>query len=123
MNALQRPDDGESVIDPDLISQLIRHRRHVRDIDRLTERERAVLQLMAEGRSNAGIARQLYLSNKTVETHVSSLFTKLDLPPIGDDNRRVIAVLTWLRVHFAAHASGRQLARICAQRTGSTRPL
>jgi DNA-binding NarL/FixJ family response regulator len=87
LNALLRLDEGESVIDPYLISQLIRHRRHVRDVDRLTERERAVHQLMAEGRSNVGIARQMYLSNKTVETLVSSLSTKLDRPPIDDDNR------------------------------------
>jgi DNA-binding NarL/FixJ family response regulator len=64
---------------------------------RLTERERAVLALMAEGRSNAGIATRLYLSPKSVERHVAALFDKLGLPPDSDDNRRVLAVITYLR--------------------------
>jgi Bacterial regulatory proteins, luxR family len=63
--------------------------------ERLTERERAVLALMAEGRSNAGIATRLYLSPKSVERHVAALFDKLGLPPDSDDNRRVLAVITY----------------------------
>ncbi|MFD0853041.1 response regulator transcription factor, partial [Actinomadura adrarensis] len=65
--------------------------------EELTERERAVLTLMAEGRSNAAISRRLHLSPKTVEGHVRNLFTRLDLPATEDDNRRVLAVLAFLR--------------------------
>lgn len=96
-DALARIIVGESVIDPEIISRLIAHRRLTTALDRLTERERDVLRLMAEGRSNMRIANQLYLSPKTVETHVAALFTKLNLHPAADDNRRVLAVLTWLR--------------------------
>ena len=63
----------------------------------LTDRERQVLALMAEGRTNTAIAQQLYLGRKTVETHVNAIFSKLDLQPTTDDNRRVRAVLTWLQ--------------------------
>lgn len=96
-DALVRIADGEVVVDAEVVSTLIRHGRNAEDIDRLTERERLVLQLMAEGRSNAGIGKELYLSSKTVETHVGSVFSKLGLPPEAVDNRRVMAVLTWLR--------------------------
>jgi DNA-binding NarL/FixJ family response regulator len=96
-DALVRIADGGVVVDAEVVSTLIRHGRNAEDIDRLTERERLVLQLMAEGRSNAGIGKELYLSSKTVETHVGSVFSKLGLPPEAVDNRRVMAVLTWLR--------------------------
>jgi len=96
-DALLRIAEGEVVVDAEVVSTLIRHERIAEDIDRLTERERLVLQLMAEGRSNAGIGRELYLSSKTVETHVGAVFSKLGLPPEAVDNRRVMAVLTWLR--------------------------
>jgi DNA-binding NarL/FixJ family response regulator len=96
-DALVRIADGEVVVDAEVVSTLIRHDRHAEAIDGLTERERLVLQLMAEGRSNAGIGGELYLSPKTVETHVGSVFSKLGLPPEAVDNRRVMAVLTWLR--------------------------
>jgi len=66
-------------------------------VDQLTARERDVLRLMAEGRSNASIGAELYLSAKTVETHIAQVFAKLGLPPSSHDNRRVLAVLTWLR--------------------------
>jgi DNA-binding NarL/FixJ family response regulator len=97
LDALVRIAQGECVVDAEVVSTLIRQERHADHMDRLTERERLVLQLMAEGRSNAGIGSQLYLSPKTVETHVGSVFSKLGLPPEAVDNRRVMAVLTWLR--------------------------
>ena len=94
--ALRRVVAGESVIDPEIVNRLVaRPGRSV--LDDLTDRERAVLDLMAQGRSNAGIAQALFLSTKTVETHVASVFGKLRIPQAPDDNRRVLAVLTWLR--------------------------
>jgi DNA-binding NarL/FixJ family response regulator len=73
-------------------------RRRDEPLDRLTPREREVLALMAEGRSNTAIATALFVSEKAVAKHISSIFTKLDLPLAPDDHRRVRAVLTWLRV-------------------------
>jgi len=96
-DALTRIADGGCVIDADIIARLLSQRRTANRLDRLTERERDVLRLMAEGRSNSGIAQQLHLSAKTVETHAAAVFAKLDLPLAHDDNRRVLAVLTWLR--------------------------
>jgi DNA-binding NarL/FixJ family response regulator/class 3 adenylate cyclase len=87
---------GGSVIDPLVAEQLLRRRRSDVALARLTERERDVLSLMAQGRSNAAIADQLGLSAKTVETHVRSIFTKLDLPESPDGHRRVQAVVQWL---------------------------
>ena len=97
LDALARVARGESVVDQDVVRRLVLARRRTDELDRLGAREREVLRLMAEGRSNAGIARHLHLSGKSVESYVSSVFTKLDLPPASDDNRRVRAVLTWLR--------------------------
>lgn len=98
-DALTRVAKGEPVVDPEIVVRLVRERRRADEsgLDRLGDREREVLTLMAEGRSNTGIARRLHLSAKSVETYVSSIFTKLNLPPAPDDNRRVQAVLTWLR--------------------------
>ncbi|MEV6630423.1 response regulator transcription factor [Actinoplanes sp. NPDC051470] len=98
-DALTRVAKGEPVVDPEIVVELVRERRRADQsgLDRLGDREREVLTLMAEGRSNTGIARRLHLSAKSVETYVSSIFTKLNLPPAPDDNRRVQAVLTWLR--------------------------
>jgi DNA-binding NarL/FixJ family response regulator len=96
-DALNRVVAGETVVDPEIVSRLLAQQRIHTELDRLTERERDVLRLMAEGRSNARIADLLYVSLKTVETHVAAVFTKLGLHAASDNNRRVLAVLTWLR--------------------------
>jgi DNA-binding NarL/FixJ family response regulator len=80
-----------------LVRALVTRRRTVDPLQRLSDRERAVLTLMAEGRSNAGIAARLYLSPKSVERHAAAVFDKLGLPPDSDDNRRVLAVVAFLR--------------------------
>ena len=95
--AIRRVAAGESVIDSQVVSRLVARPRRDSPLATLTERELAVLALMAEGRSNHAIADQLYLSPKTVETHVGSLFAKLGLLPAAEDHRRVLAVLTYLR--------------------------
>lgn len=97
-DALRRLVDGECVIDPTIVSRLLRRAAGVvSGFDSLTDRERDVLALMAEGRSNGAIGRTLFMSKKTVETHVRSIFLKLDLTVSPDDDRRVLAVLTMLR--------------------------
>ena len=96
-DALVRVVAGESVVDPDIVRRLLGRQRTTAAVDQLTAREREVLGLMAEGRSNQRIGRDLFLSAKTVETHIAAVFAKLGLPPSADDNRRVLAVLTWLR--------------------------
>jgi DNA-binding NarL/FixJ family response regulator len=85
------------VIDPEVVTQLLGRRRARNPIEELTDREREVLALMAEGRSNQAISQRLFLSPKTVEAHVRSIFTRLDLPATPDDHRRVLAVLAFLR--------------------------
>ena len=96
-DAVQRVGTGGSVVDPDVVSRLMDDRRHGNRWDHLTRRERDVLEMMAQGRSNRAIAERLGLSEKTVEAHVRSLFAKLDLVPSTDDHRRVLAVLSYLR--------------------------
>jgi DNA-binding NarL/FixJ family response regulator len=96
-DAMVRVVHGESVIDPEIIRTLVMRPRQQNPLDRLTERERDVLALMAEGRSNHGIGERLRLSPKTVETHVGAIMAKLDLPDTVDDNRRVAAVVRYLR--------------------------
>ena len=96
-DAIRRVSAGESVIDPQVVSRLVARPRRDSPLQTLTERELAVLALMAEGRSNHAIAAQLYMSPKTVETHVGNLFAKLGLLPAAEDHRRVLAVLTYLR--------------------------
>lgn len=99
LDALGRVVSGGTVIDPDIVSALIRRPRRDNPLDRLTERERDVLALMAEGKSNAGIASALFLSPKTVEGHAAAVFTKLGLLAESrgvSENRRVLAVLTYL---------------------------
>lgn len=96
VDALRRVGDGGTVLDPEVVTQLLARARQRDPLDRLTPRERTVLSLMAEGRSNAAIARTLVVSDGAVEKHVSNIFTKLDLPPAPEDHRRVLAVLRWL---------------------------
>ena len=94
--ALQRVAGGGTALDPEVVSQLVRVSRHAQGVATLTPREREVLSLMAEGRSNAGIAAALVVSAGVVEKHVASIFSKLGLPPSEADNRRVLAVLRYL---------------------------
>ncbi|GAA3415095.1 response regulator transcription factor [Streptosporangium vulgare] len=86
---------GGTIVDPEVVRQLLRRRRD--PLERLSPREREVLALMAEGRSNAAIARALVVSEAAVGKHIGNILTKLDLPPAEDDHRRVLAVVTYLR--------------------------
>jgi DNA-binding NarL/FixJ family response regulator len=96
-DGVRRVAAGESVLDPSVVSQLVGRPRRGRDpLEELTEREREVLGLMAEGRSNRGIAEELVITEHTVEKHVTSLMAKLRIPASADDHRRVLAVLTLL---------------------------
>ena len=97
LEAVHRVAGGGTALDPDVVAQLLSRRRQDGPLERLTPREREVLALMAEGRSNKGIRERLYLSPKTVEAHVTHILTKLDIRESHDDHRRVIAVLTYLR--------------------------
>lgn len=97
VDAVRRVGSGGCVVDPEVVTRLMDRRRQPGELESLTDRERKVLELMAQGRSNHAIAERLFLSEKTVETHVRSIFTKLDLIPSGDDHRRVLAVLRHLR--------------------------
>jgi DNA-binding NarL/FixJ family response regulator len=101
-DAIGRVAAGESVIDPDVVARLVARPRRNSPLETLTERETGVLALMAEGRSNQAIASRLYMSPKTVETHVGNIFAKLHLEPAAEDHRRVLAVLTYLRRLAAA---------------------
>jgi DNA-binding NarL/FixJ family response regulator len=96
VDALARVAAGGTALDPEVVSQLLGASRHVHGLAALTAREREVLSLMAEGRSNAGIASALVVSVGAVEKHVASVFDKLGLPPSEGDNRRVLAVLRYL---------------------------
>ena len=95
--ALETIAAGGTVLDPDVVSHLLGRRSASTQLARLTPRERDVLTLLAEGRSNNAISRSLNVHERTIDTHISSIFTKLDLIPTEDDHRRVLAVLTWLR--------------------------
>ncbi|WP_410571932.1 response regulator transcription factor [Amycolatopsis sp. cmx-4-61] len=96
LDALRRVADGETVLDPEVVSQLFSATRRTDALGGLTPREREVLGLMAEGRSNSAIAAELFLSPGSVEKYVTSIFGKLGLPPSEGDNRRVLAVLRYL---------------------------
>ena len=95
VDGVRRVVAGGTVIDPEVIAAIMAHQRD-RPLDRLSAREKDVLSLMAQGRSNAAIAGSLFVSEKAVAKHTNSIFTKLDLPIAPDDNRRVLAVLAWL---------------------------
>jgi DNA-binding NarL/FixJ family response regulator len=95
--AVRRVAGGGSALDPAIVAQLIGRRRHDDPLERCTERERDVLAQMAEGRSNQGIAERMGISERAVQKHVASIFEKLGLPATGDDHRRVLAVLAFLR--------------------------
>jgi DNA-binding NarL/FixJ family response regulator len=96
VDAVRRVAAGGTVMDPEVISQLLIKRATDEPLGRLTTREREVLALIAEGRSNAAVATGLVVSEKAVSKHIANIFMKLDLPPSGDDNRRVMAVLAYL---------------------------
>jgi DNA-binding NarL/FixJ family response regulator len=95
--AVERVAAGGSVLDPEVVAQMLGRSREEGPLDSLTAREREVLGLMAEGRTNRAIAGKLFLSERAVERHVTSIFSKLDLPSGGQDHRRVLAVLAYLR--------------------------
>ena len=96
IDTLERIVRGAAVIDPALVTELVAARRKVDPLDVLSPREREVLALMAEGRSNAGIAHKIWITEGTVEKHVRSVLMKLRLPATQDDQRRVLAVITYL---------------------------
>jgi len=96
LETIDRVAEGGSVVDPALVQELVSARRTEDPLDVLTPREREVLALMAEGRSNAGIAKRLWVTEGTVEKHVHSILTKLRLPETGDDHRRVLAAIAFL---------------------------
>ena len=95
--AVRRVADGGSALDPAVVSELVGRKRRDDPLEQLTAREREVLELMAEGRSNQAIAERLFVTLRAVEKHVTSIFTKLGLPASTDDHRRVLAVLAFLR--------------------------
>ena len=94
--ALRDVASGGTVLDPEVVTQLLTRARNVDPLAALTPRERDVLGLMAQGRTNSAIGKELYVSDGAVEKHVTSIFTKLGLPPADGDHRRVLAVLRWL---------------------------
>jgi DNA-binding NarL/FixJ family response regulator len=96
IDAIRAVAGGGTVMDPEVVSKLLGRRSRDEPITRLTAREREVLELMAEGRSNSAIAQRLFISEKAVGKHSTSIFAKLDLAPSTDDNRRVLAVLAFL---------------------------
>jgi DNA-binding NarL/FixJ family response regulator len=96
LDALTRVGGGGTALDPEVVAQLLARSRRQDPLERLTPREREVLALMAEGRSNAAIAEALVVSDGAVEKHVTNIFNKLDLLPAEQDHRRVLAVLRWL---------------------------
>ena len=97
LDAARRVSEGGSALDPEVVATLLSPQPRDDTLGELTPREREVLALMAEGRTNAAIAKRLWLTERTVETHVRSVLGKLGLPISGDDHRRVLAVLTYLR--------------------------
>jgi DNA-binding NarL/FixJ family response regulator len=97
VDALRRIAEGECVVDPTIVARLVRRPREPGPLDQLSDRERDVLALMAEGRSNKAISRELFVSPKTIEAHTSQILLKLGIHESDDDHRRVLAVLAYLR--------------------------
>jgi DNA-binding NarL/FixJ family response regulator len=97
VDAVRTVASGGTALDPEVVSTLLSRRQGDTPLQRLTEREREVLALMAEGRSNTAIAAQLFVTEKAIAKHTSNIFAKLDLPPDDDDNRRVLAVVAYLQ--------------------------
>ena len=97
VDALRRIEDGETVVDPTIVSRLVGRRRREDPLAELTERERQVLSLVAEGMSNRAIAARLFVTERTVEAHIKQIFLKLGLPESREQHRRVLAVLAFLR--------------------------
>jgi DNA-binding NarL/FixJ family response regulator len=95
-DAVRRVASGGTALDPEVVRQLIGNRGQFSVLDRLTPREREVLELMAEGHSNSALAQQLSITERAIEKHVSAIFTKLDMPPSQAHHRRVLAVVTYL---------------------------
>jgi len=102
VDALRRLTEGETVVDPTIVSRLLARRRAADPLDELSEREREVLGLVAEGLSNVEIGRRLFITERTVEAHVKQIFMKLDIDQAPETNRRVLAVLAFLRASSAA---------------------
>ncbi|MGQ0775060.1 MAG: LuxR C-terminal-related transcriptional regulator [Pseudonocardiales bacterium] len=99
LDSVRRVAGGGCAIDPEIVRLMLRAQRRDDRLATLTERERDVLTLMAQGRSNQAIGQELFLTSRTVESHVRSILLRLDLPPEPNDHRRVLAVLTYLRAH------------------------
>jgi serine/threonine-protein kinase len=97
VDSLRRVAEAETVVDPTIVARLLHRRRTDDPVQALSERERAVLALVAEGLTNQGISRRLFITDRTVEAHVRQIFTKLGLDESSESNRRVLAVLTYLR--------------------------
>jgi DNA-binding NarL/FixJ family response regulator len=97
IDAVERVAEGGSALDPDVVQRMVGRRRHTSKLDDLSKRERQVLELMAQGRSNQGIADELVVTVAAVERHVTSIFSKLDLRQAPEDHRRVLAVLEFLK--------------------------
>lgn len=97
VDAVERVASGGTVLDPEVVAHLLGRRSTRQRLEALSARERTVLGLMAQGRSNAAIGRELHINEKTVDSHISAIFTKLTLLPEPDDHRRVLAVLSWLQ--------------------------
>ncbi len=97
LDAVRRVGDGGSVLDPEVVAQMLGRRREQGPLDTLTDREREVLEAMAEGQTNKAIAAKMFVSERAVERHVTSIFTKLELSSAEGGHRRVLAVLTFLR--------------------------
>ena len=97
VDALRTISTGGTVLDPEVVAQLLVARHRADPLSALSAREREALALMAEGRSNAAIAERMVITGGAVEKHISNIFAKINLPDVGSDNRRVLAVLAWLR--------------------------